>query len=380
MENRTYFLSETQSLFRCFVSLEDPRVGGRCLHSLLDIVVLTICAVICGANNWKGIELFGREKQTWLKRFLSLPNGIPSHLTIGRVFSLINPVQFQECYLNWVKTICNDFSGDHIPIDGKCLRSSSNRSKDQKAIHLINAYSNRVRLNLASIKTPDKSNEIKGIPPLLKMLDIEGATISIDAMGTQKGIAKLIKNRGGGYVLALKENHKRMHRKVEHLFHVADDQSASVSVKKYCDTKNYDHSRIEERHYTVIPMMYLPQYKKTWHGLQSFVRVQATRYINGETERSTRYYISSLPMKDYKKIAKVVRQHWAVENKLHWKLDVGLSEDDSRIFRGNAAENLAAIRKMVLYLLQESQNLQGIKLKRQKAALNTRFLKKVVGL
>lgn len=370
-----------QYLFDCFLSIRDPRVGGRVQHPLINIITIILCALISGCDTWKGIEMFARERRRWLGQFIDLSSGIPTHYTIARVFSLIEPSEFQKCLTQWVTEICNLVSGDVISIDGKTQRGSSHVQANKKANHLINAYNSKEQVTLATVKTPDKSNEIKGIPILLKKLDIKNMIITIDAMGAQKGIANLIHKKQGFYVLALKENHKRFYRKVERLFEQADNLNYNAMVYKKYAFKDYDHSRLEERKYTILPMMYLPRFKKLWPGLQTFVRVRSKRTnANGKVETATRYYISSLQLKDYKKICFAIREHWQVENGLHYKLDVGLREDDCQIYRGHAAENLGYMRKIVLKLLNdESSSKDGVAIKRLKAALSTRYLRKVVG-
>lgn len=282
--------------------------------------------------------------------------------------------------MNWVKQICELLKEEIIAIDGKTLRGSGHKNGNKKAAHIINAFSVRKHITLGEVKTPDKTNEIKGIPILLNRLNLSGSIITIDAMGTQKGIASLIRKKQAHYVLALKKNHKRFYRKVERLYDLADACDFSGMVKQCWRDKNYDHSRIEEREYTVLPMMYLHRYKKYWQDLRLFVRVKSRRETQEGVEEATRYYISSLPYRKYRKATQAIRQHWSIENTLHWKLDVGMHEDRSPIYRGYAAENLATMRKIVLFLLQEEKSSRnGIALKRLQAALSTRYLRKVVG-
>lgn len=369
-----------QLLFSCFVNLKDPRVKGRCLHPLINIVLITMCAMITGADGWKSIELFGIERKRWLSQFLDLSNGIPSHYTFARIFSLIEPEEFRRCFMQWVNQITQLYKDDIVNIDGKTIRGSSHKKGNKKSDHIINAFSSRLKITLGEVKTPDKSNEIKGIPILLDLLNLEGLTISIDAMGTQKGIAKLIRKKQAHYVLALKNNHKRFYQKVNRVFERADQLGFSGMTYQRWEDKNYDHGRIEEREYTVLPMMYLHKYKKSWKDLSLFVRVKSKRHTASGVSESVRYYISSLPYKKYHKSAQAIRQHWSIENSLHWKLDVGLHEDQCQIFRGYAAENLSTMRKIILFLLQsENTSHAGIQVKRFQAALSNRYLRKVVG-
>lgn len=381
MNKTTRKLGKNQSLFNCFLAIDDPRVGGRVIHPLINIITITLCALICGCDSWKAIALFGHQRRRWLGRFLDLSMGIPSHLTIARVISLIEPQAFENCLADWMKQICDFVAADVINIDGKTLRGSSHLEGGKKAEHIINAYSPKHQATLACVKTPDKSNEIKGIPILLKSLTINDMIVTIDAMGTQKGIASLIRKKKGHYVLALKKNHKRLHKKVTHLFEKADELNYQGMVYKKHSEQNSGHHRIECREYTVLPMMYLHKYKYHWQDLQSFIRVKSIRYFNdGRVEEASRFYISSMPLKHYQRTCFAIRDHWQIENGLHYRLDVGLLEDRCPIYRGYAARNLGLMRKLVLKLLSdESTHDEGIAMKRLRAALDTRYLTKVVG-
>jgi predicted transposase YbfD/YdcC len=372
---------KNQYLFNCFLTLRDPRVGGRCTYSLFSIVVIVLCGLVCGCDGWKAMELFARTRKRWLSQWIDLSEGIPSHQTLARVFSLIEPEEFERCLREWIEEICTLFNDDLIALDGKTTRSSSHQGSNKKATHLINAYSCRLASTLGSTVTPTKSNEIKGIPILLKTLNIKDKIITIDAMGTQKGIAKLIRLKEAHYLLALKKNHQRMYKKVNALFNKADELEYNAMVYKKKESKNYDHSRIEQRNYTIIPAMYLPAYGQQWRDLSAYVRVESERHLlNGSVEKATRYYITSIPYKKYTKIPEAIRQHWSIENGLHYKLDVGMNEDNCPIYRGYADINLSIMRKIVLKLLiDETSSQDGIALKRMKAALSTQYLKKVVG-
>lgn len=372
---------KNQYLFSCFLTIRDPRVKGRCTHSLLTILVIVLCGLICGCDSWKAMELFARTRKRWLSQWIDLSDGIPSHQTLARVFSLIDPHAFEQCLSAWIKELCQLFTDEIIAIDGKTSRGSSHKQGQKKATHLINAYSPRLRATLGSTATPDKSNEIKGIPVLLKTVCIKDTIITIDAMGTQKGIAKLIRLKEAHYVLALKKNHGRMYKKVDSLFNQAEDLNYKAMVYQKEESSHYDHSRIEQRKYTILPVMYLPNYSQQWKDLSAFIRVESERHLpTGERERATRYYITSLPYKKDRKMREAIRQHWQIENGLHYKLDVGMNEDQCPIYRGYADRNLSIMRKIVLKLLvDEDSNKEGIALKRMKAALSTRYLKKVIG-
>lgn len=372
---------KNQYLFNCFLTIKDPRVGGRCTYSLLTILVIVLSGLICGCDGWKTMELFAKTRKRWLSQWIDLSDGIPSHQTLARVFSLIEPREFERCLSEWMQEISQLFTDDIIAIDGKTSRGSSHQRSQKKATHLVNAYNPRLAAPLGSIATPDKSNEIKGIPILLKTLAIKDKIITIDAMGTQKGIANLIRLKEGHYVLALKKNHQRMYKKVDALFNKADQVSYKAMVYQSKESHNYEHSRIEQRKYTVLPAMYLPRYSAQWKDLSAFIRVESERYLaTGEVETATRYFITSLPYKKYRKMQEAIREHWQIENGLHYKLDVGMNEDQCPIYRGYADRNLSIMRKIVLKLLvDEKSTPNGIAIKRMKAALSTHYLKKVVG-
>ncbi|QDP72768.1 ISAs1 family transposase [Legionella israelensis] len=239
---------KNQYLFHCFLSIRDPRVGGRCTYSLLTILIIVLCGLICGCDSWKAMEIFARARKRWLSQFIDVSEGLPSHQTLARVFSLIDPLEFERCLSSWIEGISQFFMDELIAIDGKTSRGSSYQRGNKKATHLVNAYSPRLSATLGSTVTPDKSNEIKGIPVLLKALNIKDKVITIDAMGTQKGIANLIRLKQAHYVLALKKNHKRMHRKVDNLFQKADSLNYKAMVFQQKDTNNYDHSRLKKEH------------------------------------------------------------------------------------------------------------------------------------
>lgn len=377
----TWNLGVNQYLFSCMLSIRDPRVRGRAKYPLIHIIFITLCALISGCDTWKSIELFGREKKKWLSRYLDLRFGIPTHYTFARVFGLIDPLEFEKCLMLWMKCVTNLIAGDVISIDGKTQRGSAHVLGNKKANHIVSAYSAKEEMVLGNIKTPTKTNEIKAIPMLLKKLDIRGKIITADAMATQKGIVNLIREKQGNYVLALKKNHKRFYKKVNRLFDCAHDYQYEGMVYKDIQTKDYGHGRIEERVYTALPMMYLAKFKKGWRDLQTFIQVCSTRYLaNGVIEIATHYYLSSLPLKAFKKICFAIREHWQIENGLHYKLDVGLHEDACPIYRGHAAENLGYMRRIVLKLLNDETSCSdGIALKRIKAALSVRYLRKVIG-
>lgn len=376
----TVFLFQDQWLFCCFGNLKDPRILGRCKHPLANILFIVICAMISGADGWESIYLFAQHKRQWLSQFLDLSNGLPCVLTYARVIARINPDELQHYIKVWFLQMYHLLTWDMIHIDGKTIKSSKVPSKDKKADHIVNAYASRRGFHLSSVKVPDKTNEIKAIPRLLKTINTSGCILTIDAMGTQRGIAKLIRKNRAHYVLSLKQNHKRLYRKVSRLFAKADQANQeSMTISQWRET-DVAHGRVETRCYTVLPVMYLYKYKQDWKDLSAYIRVESRREVNGKVECSVRYYLTSIPYYQYKKMGQAIRSHWSVENNLHWKLDVGLHEDRCRIRRDHACQNLSTLRKFVLGLLEreKSANL-GIEMKRFKAANSTKYLRKVIG-
>ena len=373
-----------QPLFKVFLNLKDPRVGGRCLHPLINIIFITLCALIAGCDGWKAIENFGREKTRWLSQFINLENGIPSHLTFARVIARIDAKLFEYCARQWFQQIYQLSMWDIINFDGKTACASGHVNGNKKNMHLVNAYSPKHEVTLGSQRVPEKTNEIKAIPVLLNELNITGTIITSDAMGTQRGIAKLIREKQAHYVLGIKENQKRLCRFANFIFEKSDQLNYQNMVCEDKITNDYGHQRIEDREYTILPAMYFFKHKKNWKDMQAVVRVKTKTHIlqkNKNDESATRYYITSVPFKMHEKIFEAIRAHWSIENKLHYKLDVGLHEDNCQIYRGFADQNLAAMRKIVLALLEREKSYKaGVELKRHKAALSMRYLRKVVGL
>ena len=372
-----------QPLFKVFLNLKDPRVAGRCLHPLINIIFITFCALIAGCDGWKEIENFGREKIRWLSQFINLENGIPSHLTFARVIARIDSKLFERCARAWFSQLCQLQAWDIINFDGKTACASGHVNGDKKNMHLVNAYSVTHNVALGSERVAHKSNEIKAIPILLKELNIAGTIVTSDAMGAQRGIANLIREKQAHYVVGIKGNQKRLFRYADKIFNKANELNYQNMVFGNKTTNDYGHQRIEDREYTILPAMYFFKHKKNWKDLQAVVRVKTKTHLlqkNKNDEAATRYYITSIPYKMHEKIFESIRAHWSVENKLHWKLDVGMHEDNCQIYRGFADQNLAAMRKIVLALLEREKSYKaGIELKRHKAALSTRYLRKVVG-
>lgn len=364
-----------------FADIKDPRIERTKQHKLIDIITIAICAVICGADTWVGIETYGKAKRNWLKKFLDLPNGIPSHDTFARVFARIEPQQFQQCFLSWIKSVATITDGEVIAIDGKQLRHSFDRKEGQSAISMVSAWATSNRLVLGQRQVDKKSNEITAIPELIKVLDIAGCIITIDAMGCQREIVKTIVQKEGDYIIALKENQKSLYESVDKLFKEAIKARCEGFHASHYSTREYSHGREEIRHYLMlsdISNQIDPNQK--WHKFQSIGMVESVRIVNGETTVETRYYISSLDH-DAKLFGQSVRSHWGIENSLHWILDVALREDDSRIRKDNAPENFAVLRHIAVNLLgqDKSQNF-GIKNKQFLAAMDDNYLAKILGL
>ena len=380
MTKNTDIHFNAQAIIDAFSPLKDLRVKGRCSYRLIDVIFIAVCAIFCGAKTWGEMEEFGLQRLEWIQKFLPWLSKIPSEQTFCRIFSLIPAEDLLSCFINWSVSNNEISPYDMIALDGKTIRKSGHKNANQKPLHLINAYVTNRGITIGAIKTPDKSNEIKGIPSLLKSLHIAGCIITIDAMGTQKGIANLIVLKGAHYVLALKKNHKRFFNRVKNLFIKSEQLKYNAMVYRDNLTHDYDHSRYEVREYTVLPQMYLPFEKEIWNGLQTFIQVKSIRHIGDEIQENTRYYISSLPLKDHLLIAKSIRKHWCIENGLHWKLDVAMQEDACRIYNPNAAENFSTLRKLVLQILQKEKSVsRGIAFKQWKAALNTDYLEKLIG-
>jgi predicted transposase YbfD/YdcC len=361
-----------------FSSLEDPRAQHSIEHLLLDIVLITICAVICGADNWVEIENYGIAKQEWLNTFLELPNGIPSHDTLERTFARLRPEQVQQCFLNWVQSVFNITDGQLISIDGKTLRGSYERGGKQGMIHMVSEWAHQNRLVLGQRKVHEKSNEITAIPELLQVLDLAGAVVSIDAMGCQTAIATQIVAQQGGYVLALKGNQGDLHQDVRQLFDHAHTQNFRDIEHDFYQTQEQGHGRQEIRRYWVMGRTEYLVGAENWAKLTTIGCVESQRQIGHKISSERRYYLLSLPL-DARRFAEAVRGHWGIENQLHWILDVGFREDDSRATQGYSAENLAVIRHLAVNLLtQEKTAKGGTRAKRLKAGWDDHYLTKVL--
>ena len=366
------------SLAAHFAQLPDPRVRRTRRHALVDILVITVCAVICGADDWVAIARFGRAKRRWFRQFLALPHGIPSHDTFGRVFAALDPQAFHTVFLAWVQSLAELLPGDVIAIDGKTLRRTFDTAAQKAAIHMVSAWATAQGLCLGQVKTDAKSNEITAIPALLDVLALAGRIVSIDAIGCQPAIARRIRDRGGDYVLSLKANQPRLHEDIQALFTDAEAHGYRDLPHTMAETVDADHGRLEVRRaWATEDLAWLSQ-RRRWPGLRSVVRVDAERTVGLHTTRETRYFISSLPA-DAAHLARVVRGHWTIENGLHWVLDVAMHQDHTRIRTGHAPENLATLHHIALNLLkQEHTEKLGIKNKRLAAGWDHDYLLRVI--
>ena len=372
-------MKENDKLFiQCFGQIEDPRMDRQRRHNLLDIIAIAICAAIAGADGWTHIATFGRAKEEWLRTFLELPNGIPSHDTFGRVFSLLEPQAFQQAFQSWVAAIQERVQGV-VAIDGKKARRSHDHAKGKKAIHVVSAWARESSLALGQVTVEEKSNEITAIPELVRALDLKGCLVTIDAMGCQREIAKTIIEAHADYLLAVKGNQEILADDVEQEFkHAMADDFAHME-HHYHETLDKGHGRIERRQYWYTHDIEGLGTAQRWRGLAGMVMCRATRTVKGESSVEDRYFITSAKHDDVGKIAESIRAHWGIENSLHWVLDVAFNEDQCRIRIGYAAENMATIRKIALNIVKNSKSKKGgVKAKRLQAAWDNSYLEELL--
>jgi predicted transposase YbfD/YdcC len=378
-------MADTPSFVDYFAELPDPRVERTKRHALLDLLVIALCAILCGAEDFVAMEAWGRARHDWLRQRLglSLQNGIPSHDTFGRVFARLDPEAFTRCFLAWVDALRTATRGELIAIDGKTLRRSFDRARQKAPIHMVSAWAAANHLVLGQVKVDDKSNEITAIPALLHLLDLRGCIVTIDAMGCQKEIARQIIDQGADYLLALKENQETLYEDVR-LFFEESRAFPFVGVA-HGSHREVDggHGRVEVRHcVTVGEIEWLRERHPAWPKLSAIVMVEAQRQEGEKRTTEVRYYISSLPGEQNEDAARsggAVRGHWGIENCLHWVLDVSFREDDCRVRMGHAPENLATLRHLALNLLQQEKSARiGVKNKRLRAGWDLSYLEKLL--
>lgn len=381
MPKKPRTLTAKNSLLEAFIHISDPRGERNRRHSLESILVIAVCGVISGADNWVSIEEWGNAKKEWLSTFLDLPNGIASHDTFGRVFALLSPDEFQEVFIRWAAGLTVDVDGKVVALDGKTLRRSFDQASGRSAIHMVSAWCTDTGVALGQVKTEEKSNEITAIPALLRVLHLSGAIITIDAIGCQKKITQAIREEGADYFIAVKDNQPRLASFIRDWF---DDAQGNDFVG--CETLSIGevsrgHGREEERMVWLAPAPQDLPNREEWAGVQSIVMAEALRTQDGKSSVHHRFYISSLTPDDPARALRVVRDHWGIENSLHWVLDVAFREDESRIRVGHAAENMSRLRHIALNLLKKETSLKvGMKTKRLRAGWDNDYLLKVLGV
>lgn len=377
------------SLIEHFKTLPDPRLNRTKAHELVDVLTIGVCTLLCAGESFNDMEDFGHAKEDWFRTFLWLPNGIPSHDTFNRVFAALDPEHFGECFMAWTQSLRTAVTQEIVALDGKALRRALDADQNSKVI--VSAWAQSNGLVLGQLKVDDKSNEITALPKLLRALELSGCIVTVDAMGTQKEIAKEIKEADADYVMALKGNHEVVHDEVKSFLDATVTEAAAkrpagarpsraAATLAKLETVEKDHGRRETRRYYQSGELDWFADRSKWEGLQSVGLVEAVREVRGKVTVERRYYLSSLPVR-VETFARAVRGHWAVENSLHWVLDVQMGEDDSRARTGYAAENLATLRRLALNLLKgEKTRKRGIRGKQLNASWDHAYLLRLLGL
>jgi predicted transposase YbfD/YdcC len=362
-------------VFEFFEDLPDPRVERTRAHPLINILVIALLTMICVGEGWEDMEAFGLAKQAWLGTFLDLSHGIPSEDTFRRVLSALDPKAFNACFIAWVQALAEGTAGKLVAIDGKTVRHSFNHATGQKALHIVSAWVAQNRLSLGQIATEEKSNEITAIPKLLELLDIRGATVTVDAMGCQRDIAAQVIDQGGDYIMGLKGNQETAHREVEEFF--ADARASGfrdVAHSFHESVDGSEHGRLEVRRVWSSQELDWFDDRKKWKGLRSIIMVESERTVGSDTSTELRYYWSSHAT-DAKSFGSMIRGHWGIENQLHWCLDVGFREDESRLRTDHGPENIALLRKVAMNLAKNERTFKrGIQAKRKQAAWDDAYL------
>ena len=369
------------SLREQFANLQDPRVERTRRHDLLNIITIALCAVLCGADSWVEVETFGRAKEAWLRTFLALPNGIPSHDTFGRVFAALDPEQFERCFLAWVVAGTEPVAGEVVAIDGKCIRRSGDAATGRGPLLLLNAWATARGVALGQVAVPAGGNEITALPALVQALALDGCTVTLDAIGCQTAVARTIRAQGADYVLAVKDNQPWLAEDIAEFFTDAQALAFADVAHSTHRTVDSEHGRLEIRRVWATgdpEALWYVDPTQRWTDLRSIALVEAERRVGATVSRQTRYYISSLPG-DARVLGAAIRRHWGIENELHWVLDVAFGEDQCRARTGYAAQNVALLRRCALNLLRrESTARIGIKAKRRKAGWNDDYLAAVL--
>ena len=373
--NIIYRIFMTNKLSSFFANIDDPRRDVTKLHKLNDILLVGIIAVICGAETWNNVEEYAHAKEDFLRGFLELPNGIPSHDTFNRVFSAIDNQQFEDCFIQWVSSLAGIVKGQVVAIDGKTIRGAKSHGK-KSPIHLVSAWASENNLVLGQVKTDEKSNEITAIPKLLEILELQDTIVTIDAMGCQEDIASKIVAKEADYILAVKLNQKQLYEDIEDEFRFSDTIKSDTNI----DT---GHGRIETRTCNIITEFNHIQNNQKWEKLKTIIKIESIREFKNSdkpTEKATRYYISSVEAtaEDFQNY---IRYHWSIENSLHWILDVAFGEDASRKRSGNSPQNFSTLNKIAINLLKNEKTLKvGVKGRRLKAGWDNKYLMKVLNL
>ena len=374
---------ESLSFFEHFRSLPEPRVERTQLHPLPNIVFIAVCALLAGANDFVGMEKFGKSKRDWFAKFLDLGNGIPSHDTFGRVIAALDPEQFVQCFLSWVRAFADSVDGRLIAIDGKTVRASLDRAAGQNPLHVVSAWARDARLVLGQVAVDEKSNEITAIPKLLALLELQGALVTIDAMGCQTEIAAQIRERGADYVLAVKGNQDHLETDIITHFAALDEAAAEHERKSrpsVYTTADARHGRDERRRCEATGVPEALRNRDAWKDLASICRMTRTYVERGVEKSEVRYFISSLPA-NAKRLGEAVRGHWSVENGLHWVLDLAFAEDRSRARTDHAQENLSLLRRWAVSVLRQDTTMKGsIEKKRLMAGWNEKNLETLLAL
>ncbi len=360
-----------------FSPLQDPRIERNKLHALADIMLLTVCAVVSGADGWEAIEEFGREKLDWLGQFAPFKNGVPSHDCIANVLSRLSPKGFQECFGSWTRAVATATAGEVIAVDGKTARGSRDRRESRRPLHMVSAWASTNRLVLGQEATEEKSNASTAIPKLLELLELKGCLVTLDAMGCQHAIAAQIIAQGGEYVLGLKGNQSHLQEAVEDFFTAAQAANFVGVSHDYTEELDKDHGRLEVRRYWVSETLCTLPDTERWAGLRSIGMVERTCQ-SGDTQTLERRYFINAIAADAKRFAHAVRGHWGVENRRHWRLDVVFNEDASRIRKGHAPAIMTSLRHLCINLFEQEPSSLGLAKKRRKAGWNDAYRAKVV--